>query len=118
MGVTQTTPFVWYGDMRSVTGLPGQNSQTPLAKVFKDHVILRPAYGPADDVSGPYYDPSYGQIYTSGKHFQDVAVAAFGYPHKFVGTDPKTGEPMPGTLFHVRRVDPLLPYVKIEKQGK
>jgi len=60
-----------YGDLTSLTNLPGQNSSPPSEKFFGNHRIAR-----YDNV---YYDPSYGVIFSSSNDFYSVAV--YGCAH-------------------------------------
>ncbi len=56
-----------------VTGIPGQNTPTPAAKLFIRHWIYL-----VGQSGGPYYDPSYGVTYADKAAFTSVAVAAWG----------------------------------------
>jgi hypothetical protein len=71
-------PGQQYGDLSNSPGLPGQNTPTPQAKVFLDHVVLKRANGTVPIPGAPFYDPSYGVIYINEQDFLDKAVAAYG----------------------------------------
>jgi hypothetical protein len=112
MGRTQTTPNVWYGEMRSVSGYPGQNSPTPLQKVFKNHVVVsRSASG------GPYYDPSYGKVYINEEDFESKAVDAYGRPESTSGTDPISGDAAVSREFDVRKAPNWWVNIRFERIG-
>ena len=67
-----------FGDLTSLSTLPGQNSAPPSEKVFARHFIV--GYG------GSYYDPSYGVTYAGANNFEDIAVD--GYASEFPGDNP------------------------------
>jgi len=67
-------PLDLYGDLLSLTGVPGQNSNPPSEKLFGNHKIL--AVNPTLGV-GPYLDPSYGVTYTGSAMFEANAVAGY-----------------------------------------
>jgi hypothetical protein len=85
---TMIPPFtedLVYGDLKSIPGLPGQNSVNPLEKAFLDHFIVK-----VEAPSLPYYDPSYGMTYsgnqeTAQKDFE--AKAIYGYFVYYPGDD-------------------------------
>lgn len=65
-----------FGDLTSLTGLPGQNSPTPSEKAFNLHFIVKVPSVPG--IGGPYFDPSYGVTYTGACDFEAKAVAGYG----------------------------------------
>jgi hypothetical protein len=70
-----------FGDLTSLSGLPGQNSPTPSEKAFNFHFIVK---APANlSVGGPYFDPSYGATYSDECDFERQAVA--GYSEHITG---------------------------------
>jgi hypothetical protein len=112
MGRTQTTPNVWYGEMRSVTGYPGQNSPTPLQKVFRNHVVVS-----RSSSGGPFYDPSYGKVYIHERDFEEKAVDAYGRPESTSGTDPISGDGIVSREFDVRRAPLWWVNIRFERIG-
>jgi hypothetical protein len=65
-----------FGDLTSLSGVAGQNSPTPSEKAFNYHFIVE-VNNSAVTNQGPYFDPSYGQIYTSNCDFETKAVAGY-----------------------------------------
>ncbi|MGD0097884.1 MAG: hypothetical protein ABSB60_15450, partial [Terracidiphilus sp.] len=64
-----------FGDLTSLTGLPGQNSSTPSEKAFNAHFIVK--VDSISGIGGPYFDPSYGTTYTGDCDFETQAVAGY-----------------------------------------
>ena len=60
------TNYVWAGspDVEYLTGTPGQNNTKP-ASFFNCHFMIR------SDITGKYYDPSYGIIYLTEQDFDN-----------------------------------------------
>lgn len=58
-----------YGDLTSLSGIPGQNTATPSEKVFGSHFIVQQG--------AAFYDPSYGVTYSGPTDFQTKAVAGY-----------------------------------------
>jgi hypothetical protein len=68
IGFSGSSPYRW-GDLDvSVKGIPGQNMETPKAKLFGQHFIVR--------AEGKYYDPSYGATATDEAGYSNDAVDA------------------------------------------
>jgi hypothetical protein len=63
-----------YGDLENGTGLAGQNNNNPLEKVFDFHFIVQV---PAPQGAGQYFDPSYGQQYSSPAAFESHSVVGY-----------------------------------------
>jgi hypothetical protein len=74
-----------FGDLTSLSEIPGQNTSPPSEKVFGAHFIVKidPAIAPPGQ--GPYFDPSYGVWYAGASDFE--ANAILGYA-KFFSGDP------------------------------
>lgn len=72
-----------FGDLTSISGLPGQNSPTPSEKFFGRHFVVKAPSGLS--VGGPYFDPSYGATYSNACSFESTAVA--GYANLIAGTN-------------------------------
>jgi hypothetical protein len=72
-----TLPPGTYGQAINLTGLQGQNSETPGLKVFRNHVFVGII---VNGVMLPdrFYDPSYGTKYTGLADFEQQAVAGLG----------------------------------------
>lgn len=60
-----------YGDLVSLTGIPGQNAPTPSEKVFSNHALVQVTQ---PLLTGRYFDPSYGEEFSNERDFQDRAV--------------------------------------------
>ena len=60
-----------YGDLTSLTNIPGQNTAPPSEKVFGNHRMAR--------YNGVYYDPSYGVTHASINSFVDAAIDGYAY---------------------------------------
>jgi hypothetical protein len=85
LGMVPLQPLGLYGDMTSLSGLPGQGElflqpqNTPSEKWFGSHYIVKlvdPTLAPADQ-PGPYFDASYGVWYTDAASFESKAVAGY-----------------------------------------
>lgn len=85
-----------YGGLRSLTGIPGQNGQTPSEKVFARHFVVRVGSSVAPNGKGPCFDPSYGRWYSGPADFAAKAVAGYvvglGLGRYAVGV-PQSGPP-------------------------
>ena len=67
-----------FGDITSLSTIPGQNTSPPSEKAFTKHFIVK-VIGMG---SGSYFDPSYGAIYATTCDFESKAIAAYA---AFVG---------------------------------
>ena len=82
----QSTPGqtgVAYGDVLSLTTLPGQNSAPPSEKIFNFHFFVHVSLA---GITPSYYDPSYGVKYVDAQDFERRAVA--GYLKSFLADVP------------------------------
>ncbi|MDR0522715.1 MAG: hypothetical protein LBH00_12815, partial [Planctomycetaceae bacterium] len=82
-----------YGEMKSITGLPGQNSVpksktgSPSEKTFLNHAVVK--YISGGGTRTEYLDPSYGERWADEDHFQAKAldgltIMAFQFPAGFI----------------------------------
>jgi hypothetical protein len=62
---------------RSLPGAPGQNTATPGAKVFSNHVVLQLTTVDGTPF-GPLYDPSYGMVWTDLLDLENRAIWGYG----------------------------------------
>jgi hypothetical protein len=85
-----------FGDLSNASGTNGQNTSTPVEKVFAFHFIVQ-----VPTISNLFYDPSYGVTYLSESDFESTALA--GYASQLAGDS--------GTNYHFRPsiVSPPLP---------
>jgi hypothetical protein len=63
-----------YGDLTSLSTLPGQNTAPPSEKVFAAHFIVKVTLA---GVSPSYYDPSYGVTYMDANDFENKALNGY-----------------------------------------
>jgi hypothetical protein len=68
-----------YGDLKSLPGIPGQNTSTPSQKAFEVHYMVKILLG--EFANAPYYDPSYGKTFSGERDFENKAI--FGYWKRF-----------------------------------
>lgn len=92
-----------YGDLISLNGIPGQNSEKPSQKAFSEHYIVS-LKGLSGLDGGQYYDPSYGKIFVDKLDFEKQAVAGYwvrirpfinGSPDQFGVMKPEDSQGMP-----------------------
>jgi hypothetical protein len=72
-------PLSGFGDLVNKPGLAGQGTSTPSEKVFGSHYVIHVLDSAllAAVSGGPYFDPSYGQIYTGPLNFESSAVDGY-----------------------------------------
>ncbi len=75
-GMVPVAPGSVFGDLTSLSTLPGQNTAPPSEKVFTKHFIVQVP----SSLGAGYYDPSYGVTYLNNCDFESKAVAAYALP--------------------------------------
>jgi hypothetical protein len=87
-----------FGQITSLSDIPGQNTHPPSEKIFAFHFILKDSLGASGSVL--YFDPSYGVTYLNACDPEE------GFEYKAVDGYVRRAGPDTGTNFHARMVDP------------